>query len=131
MPTKILIIDDDLAFLDSMKRMLRKHRNTYEVSTSNRPKRAKRIIQDQNIEILVTDIYMPDIDGMQLIKELHKIHPELRIIAISGGSARYSNSFLEMTKFLGAGCTLAKPFSEDELLAALQTVNERPTQQSS
>ena len=59
---------------------------------------------------------MPEIEGIELIMSLRKSHPELPIIAISGGSRKVDTRYLSSAKKLGAFATLEKPFDEQELL---------------
>jgi YesN/AraC family two-component response regulator len=78
-------------------------------------------------DIIITDIVMPDKEGLETIRELRSLHPKARIIAISGGGAGRANQYLEMAKRLGATRTLAKPFSGDEILALIDEVLSEKT----
>jgi CheY-like chemotaxis protein len=71
-------------------------------------------------DLVVTDIVMPEMDGIELIGELRRRYPETRIIAMSGGGERFpTHDGLVIAKRLGAGVTLNKPFGADEILSAV------------
>jgi CheY-like chemotaxis protein len=71
-------------------------------------------------DALITDIFMPGTDGLEVIRACRAEYPQLKIVAISGGGEQLSASFaLDMAGSLGADHVLAKPFSREELMAAL------------
>ncbi|MCH8237326.1 MAG: response regulator [Proteobacteria bacterium] len=67
-------------------------------------------------DLVITDIIMPEKEGVETIVELKQLHPSLKIIAISGGGRTRNMDFLKLAKQFGADSILAKPFSEDELM---------------
>ena len=67
-------------------------------------------------DVVITDILMPDKEGIETILELRRLYPKIRIIAISGGGRTGNKDFLRTAKHLGADRTLAKPFGLAELL---------------
>lgn len=67
-------------------------------------------------DIIITDIIMPEKEGIETIIELKRDHPETKIIAISGGGRTRNLDFLDLAKRYGADAILAKPFSEQELI---------------
>jgi YesN/AraC family two-component response regulator len=71
-------------------------------------------------DLLITDIIMPDQEGIGLIMSLRQKHKALKILAISGGGRLSHTDYLQMAERLGANATLAKPFRRDALLAAVQ-----------
>ncbi len=71
------------------------------------------------VDLVITDIVMPGKEGIELIVELRQLHPQLKILAMSGGGRIGSKDYLRIAKFLGASVVLAKPFSSAELLAAI------------
>ncbi|MBN2420033.1 MAG: response regulator [Deltaproteobacteria bacterium] len=122
MKKRILIIDDEPAILYAMKRDLRVAMDEYEVYTSLKSEEAAQCIDKYAIDVLITDIYMPGKEGIELIAELHKKYPLLKIIAMSGGGRIGKTSCLEIAKMIGASYSLKKPFSREELLLAIKTV---------
>jgi len=68
---------------------------------------------------VITDLIMPEKEGLETITELRERHPGIKIIAMSGGGRLNNDDYLYMARKFGAACTLAKPFSREELKAAL------------
>lgn len=73
-------------------------------------------------DVVITDILMPDMEGIETILELRRQHPAIRIIAISGGGRTGNKDFLRTAHHLGADRTLAKPFGLAELLTLVREV---------
>jgi len=111
---KILLVDDDELVRYVISKVLRKAE--HEVLEAENGKQALKILINENVDILITDIIMPEIEGIELIMRLKKSHPDLPIIAISGGSRMVDTGYLSSAKSLGAFATLEKPFDEQELL---------------
>ena len=75
--------------------------------------------KQQPPDILITDILMPDKDGLEIIRELHIDYPKVKILAITGGGATGSLDFLPQAKAFGAHATLHKPFMRHDLIDSL------------
>lgn len=73
-------------------------------------------------DVVVTDIIMPRREGLEVIMELRRRHPSIRLIAISGGGRTKSADFLQLAKKLGADATLPKPLDIDELERTVRSV---------
>ena len=71
------------------------------------------------VDLVITDIVMPGKEGIEVITELRRRHPQLKILAISGGGRVGSKDYLSIATFLGAAKVLEKPFSNAELRAAI------------
>lgn len=121
MKKRILIIDDEPSLLKSMERDLRKLHDKYEVYTNSDSDEAVKLIDEKNIDLLITDIYMPGKEGLELIAEVNEKYPLLKIIAMSGGGSLDRNTCLEVAEKFGASCSLNKPFSRDELIYAIES----------
>jgi CheY-like chemotaxis protein len=67
-------------------------------------------------DLIVTDIVMPNMEGLEVILALRKSHPAIPIIAVSGGGALKDQDYLDFAAKLGAAATLTKPFRREELL---------------
>jgi len=116
---RILVIDDNKDILDLTSEWIRAA--GHDVIVADSAKGGLTHLKDSGIDVLLTDILMPDMDGIEIIKGLRKSHPDLWIVAISGGGNKLSaNAALSMSQAFGADRTLYKPFRQKELLAAIQ-----------
>ncbi len=112
---RILVIDDD----DQLRQMIRQilERSHYDVLDAPNGKEGIAIYRRDNPDLVITDIFMPEKEGLETIRELRREYPEVKIIAISGGSPKTEGfSSLQFAIGFGALKTLAKPFSRDQLL---------------
>jgi CheY-like chemotaxis protein len=81
---------------------------------------ATGLLRRQHFDLVITDILMPDGDGLELILDLKQAHASIRILAISGGGRHMqAGDCLKMAKNLGADALLFKPFTREQLLAAV------------
>ena len=119
MKTRILIIDDEAPVRDMLRQMLEKE--GYEVVEAPEGNAGIRLFRDNPTDLVITDILMPDKEGIETILELQKTFPQVKIIAISGGG-RIKLNVLPVAKAFGALRTLAKPFERKELLEAVRAV---------
>jgi CheY-like chemotaxis protein len=81
---------------------------------------ALRVLDTLNVDVVVTDIFMPDEDGIELIQDLRRTRPSLPIVAITGGGAHHDTTALRVAAALGAGALLLKPIESEDLVAAIQ-----------
>ncbi len=114
---RILVIDDE-AELRIMLRQMLEHAG-HEVSEADNGAVGIEIYQRDTPDLIITDIIMPEKEGVETIIELRRADPALPIIAISGGGRLDATDFLSMAKKLGARHTLTKPFRRDQLLKAV------------
>ena len=117
---KILLVDDNDTFRDMVDQMLR--RAGYEVIGARDGKEALQLYDAQTVNLVVADLIMPDMEGIQLIMELRRRDAGVKIIAMSGGGRNSPEDYLPVARALGAVHTLAKPFSSDELSGAIQSI---------
>lgn len=117
--TRILVIDDDATILGVLVEMLTDA--GYEVAAASDGKVGVRLFRQAPFDLVVTDLLMPEKDGLEVIIELRKDFPKVKFITLSGGSV-YGYSSLETSRTLGAARALRKPFREDELLDAVREV---------
>ena len=116
---KILIIEDDRQFRDMLSWML--ETAGYEVETAVDGAEGVKSFAQSPTDLVITDILMPEKEGVETIQELKSSNPNLPSIAISGGSANISSSFgLDLAATVGADRVLRKPFSRGEILLAVQ-----------
>ena len=103
----ILIIDDDNQFREMLRQMI--ERDGYEVIEASDGKEGIALYRKNPTDLIITDLIMPEKDGIETIQELKKDFPEIKIIAISGGGRLGPNDYLQLAKMLGAQRTLTKP----------------------
>lgn len=116
--TRILIIEDERQVRDVLKQMLEK--TGYEVDTAEDGRKGLERFRKHPAELVITDILMPNKNGLETIEELIGLNPELPIIAISGGGPGEKAQFaLDVAKMCGAVRVLAKPFSRKEILETI------------
>jgi len=120
---RILIVDDDQAVRMAI-RVLLEHEG-FEVVVAESGRRAIEAVDGAAFDLVIVDIFMPGMDGLETIKAFHRCAPGLPIIAISGFLFRDSTGpapdFLGMATKLGAAFSLQKPFRPAELLKAVGT----------
>lgn len=112
---RILVVDDDQGIRSYLRRKLADA--GHEVSEAENGLAAARIMRDDRFTLVITDIIMPEKEGIETIMEFRKKYPEIKIIAMSG-----KGNFLKMAQHLGADATLAKPFDFDDVLRAVASL---------
>ena len=119
----ILIIDDDEQVRLVLQKML--VRAGYEVVSAANGKQGIRIFNENPTDLVITDILMPVMPGSRLISILREEHPNVKIIAISGGgSMNQPEGFLNLASDLGAHQILTKPIKFEDLIAAVEAALE-------
>jgi DNA-binding response OmpR family regulator len=117
---RILLVDDD----DSFRKMLRLSliRMGHDVAEARDGKEAVRLINEGPPDIMITDLVMPEKEGLETIDEVRRQYPGMKIIAMSGGGRVNASDYLKIARAMGADQVLAKPFSIDEITATLASV---------
>jgi DNA-binding response OmpR family regulator len=116
---RILVIDDDENVRDILRRMLT--RQGYEVEEAENGERGLRLYRERRADLVITDIVMPEKEGLETIMEMRQEDPEALIIVVSGGGERGSvGDYLFAAREFGARYTFEKPIPKDELLAAVR-----------
>ncbi|ETW95744.1 MAG: hypothetical protein ETSY2_47630, partial [Candidatus Entotheonella gemina] len=121
--TRILFVDDEPNLLNGLQRLLRPMREQWEMYFATNGREAMELMQDTPCEVVVTDLFMPEQEGLETIMALRLKHPDTKIVAISGGG--YQSKFvrvLDIATKLGANSTLQKPFSSQQMIHVLQEV---------
>ena len=112
-------MDDDADMRLSMKLLL--ERAGYEVGTAPTGNRALELQRQAPCDVLITDIFMPDVDGLETIARFKREFPSVRIIAISGGTKNImGGKYLSLANIVGADASLPKPFEKTALLEVLR-----------
>jgi CheY-like chemotaxis protein len=122
---RILIIEDDEEIRDLLERLLT--REGYAVSAAANGKQGVVAFRADPFDMVITDIIMPEKDGIEAIMDLKRERPDLKLIAISGGGRADPENYLHSAQLLGANRTLRKPFTNDAILAAVKELfNQGP-----
>jgi CheY-like chemotaxis protein len=119
MPTILLIEDDDLV-RKAIATMLAGR--GYTVTEATDGDKGIRLFHTQPTDLVITDLVMPNKEGMETIMELRRDYPGLGIIAMTGHAEGIAPVYLKIAGALGANCTLRKPFDLPTLLAAVKKV---------
>src|SRR5260370_1226694 len=114
---KILLIDDDKLVLYTLSRILRGNGDT--VVTAANGDQGMALFRRERPEVVITDIVMPEQEGLDTIVQIRRDCPEAKIIAISGGLRQGNHDVLSMAASLGADEVIAKPFEPADLLGRL------------
>lgn len=122
--TKILIVDDEELVLEMLVQMLK--REGYEVEGASNGKEALKKINLNKPDLVITDLIMPEKEGLELIKDLRGSYNELKILAISGGNRHIDPmGQLKVAKFLGADASLSKPLDRKDFLSTIKNLLEQ------
>jgi DNA-binding response OmpR family regulator len=117
MMARILIIEDDNEVREYLESVI--SRAGYEVISAENGKEGVELFATQPADLVVTDIIMPEKDGIETIMDLRRANPGLKVIAISGGGRSEPENYLHSARLLGANRTMKKPFTNQEMLAAI------------
>ena len=126
---KILVVDDEPLICEMLDVFL--SRAGHDVCTASNGEEATKVVKKTEIDLVITDIVMPERDGIETIIQLRKDYPDLSIIAISGGPRVGNCDFLAMAGKLGACETLHKPLDSDQLLLAVEKCLAKGCQEQS
>jgi YesN/AraC family two-component response regulator len=115
---RILIIDDDFHVRNMLERLLRKA--GYDSQLAENGAEAVKMHRENPMDLVITDIIMPEKEGLEIITEFRRDCPAVKLIAISGGGRIGPANYLKMAKLLGAERTFAKPVDTSQLLSAIE-----------
>ena len=115
---RILVIDDDDTLRAILKRLF--YTAGYEVAVAEDGMAGIRIQQIEPFDLVMTDLVMPEKEGLEVIMEIRKKYPDTKIIAMSGGGRIHPDQYLELARNLGAQRVFSKPFKANEVLAAVR-----------
>jgi CheY-like chemotaxis protein len=124
MSARILVVDDDENICRVVQRML--SAAGYDVDVANNGQDALSKLTPE-VNLVLSDVLMPEMDGIEMIMRLRKEAPDAKIISMSGGGIQDKVHVLEIAQRLGAERTLSKPFSREDLIGTVQEVlGEQP-----
>jgi DNA-binding NtrC family response regulator len=115
----ILVVDDEENVLLSVQKVILSKYPDYKIDLVNSPAQALEKIKASRYNLVITDLMMPGIDGLELIKKIRTTAPDLKIMMITG-YATMKTALLAMRE--GASKYISKPFTRDELLQAINAV---------
>jgi len=115
---KILIVDDESEIRQMLKLMLEKE--GYEVSEASNGNEAIEMFNEDPSDLVITDLIMPEKEGLGTIREIRKNNPDVKIIAISGGHRFGLKSYLDASKTFGADMTFQKPLVLKDIREAIK-----------
>jgi DNA-binding NtrC family response regulator len=118
---RILVVDDDAGVRDVLKSML--EMAGYSVSVAENGKEAMRALRVEGADLILTDLVMPEQEGIETIKALRQEYPDLKVIAMSGA---FGGDYLRIAAYLGAHGTLPKPIQMEALLKLVANVLSGP-----
>jgi CheY-like chemotaxis protein len=120
--SRILVVDDDAMIRAALAEML--GRKGHEVVLAQNGTEALARQMEQPAEIMLTDIFMPGMEGLETIKRIRKMFPAVKIVAMTGRVTPDPGvDFLKVAQMLGARQTLRKPFTAAQLVAALAQIS--------
>lgn len=114
-----LVIDDDAQVRELVCVMLK--RAGYDIVSAKDGREGLETCKAKRPDVVVTDIFMPHQDGIDVLREIKSLPMPPRVVVISGGSPRMQLDFLQIAQKLGADSVLHKPFTRDQLLEAVAT----------
>jgi len=118
----ILVVDDEPMIRDGLKVAL--EMEGHRAITACDGNEAIKLAVERNPQLIITDIIMPESDGIEVICTMKERNPEIKILAISGGGRISANDHLKIAKQLGATGVLAKPFTTEDLICEINKLFE-------
>lgn len=121
----ILVIDDEDLIRDAVRQSLEHHGHT--VTTAENGRKGLALYDPATIDLVLTDLIMPEKEGLETIMELRAKYPRVKIVAMSGGGRNSPRDYLLMARQLGATGVLAKPFSIEALIQVVdEALGQKP-----
>jgi DNA-binding response OmpR family regulator len=114
----ILVIDDDEIIRSLLRDLL--ERDGYDVMEAENGKTGLKLVRENGADLVITDLIMPEREGIETIRELRRDFSDVKIIAISGGGTIGPETYLQMAKSMGAHRVFGKPFNLEEMSEAIR-----------
>lgn len=121
--TKVLVIEDDTLTRVTLCRIFDKM--GYATSEACNGMMGMKLFRQEKPQIIVTDLLMPDKEGLETISEIRAADGDVKIIAMSGGGSTQNFGFLELARKFGADFTLQKPFRPDDILNLMEKLSHK------
>jgi len=117
-PAEVLLVDDDVQLASTLAELLRRH--GYVVTLAHHGRAAMDYVTRHRVALVISDIFMPEADGLELLNLMRRLTPRPPVLAMSGTTDNRLASMLKVAKGLGAVRTIAKPFESAQLLRMVQ-----------
>ena len=117
---RVLVVDDDAGMRNFLRMLL--ELEGYEIATAVDGIEALEAQRQDPAAIILTDIFMPEAEGMETIVQLRKEFPDAKIIVMSGGGSYRGVDYLALARELGAAKALKKPFAPQDLIDAMREI---------
>lgn len=115
---RILVIEDHSDFRDTLSAMLRSA--DHDVRSGSNGREALEMLTSDAFDVLVMDVLMPEVDGIEVLRAIEKLPFRPPVVAISGGGILPASLALSLASALGASAVLFKPFYRQELIEAIE-----------
>jgi CheY-like chemotaxis protein len=115
---RILVVDDDQKLRAAIRRMLEPE--GFEIEEASDGRDAMRAFRARPADLVLCDVFMPEKDGLEVLRELAPEFSGARMVAVSGGGFRGTMNLLPVAQYLGAAAVLYKPFERAELLTVVR-----------
>ena len=126
--TRVLVVDDDARVRTTARALL--EAAGFKVVEAESGGAALRVLSSEDVEVVLTDIFMPDTDGIELIHALRRQSPDLPIVAMSGGGYDDGKDVLSVARLFGAAGIVQKPLTQRKLVGAIRRAIGPPRDRS-
>jgi len=117
---RILIVDDETVYRDRLRSVL--ERTGHSVAEAESGGEALKIVESEPIDLVITDVVMPDVDGFELVRKLKRDYPDIEAIVLSSSDYSQDEVFLRVARLLGAAGAFKKSVTGTTLLRVIDTV---------
>jgi len=123
-PLHVLVVDDHRDVCEFVAFGLRSA--GFDVETASNGREAIACQERHAADVVITDIFMPDMDGLEAIQCIKRLFPRTRIVAMSSRAGAHRPDYLWVARQIGADATLSKPFGTEDLLALVRKLDAAP-----
>jgi len=122
---RVLVVDDESQMREVLCQALKRRGHSVDQAADGH--QALQRLAEYQPDLVITDLVMPEMEGIETIQALRRKCPAIPIIAISGGGRLEPENYLSMAELIGADRTFAKPFRLEEILTAVRELTEKTT----
>ena len=114
---RVLVVDDNDEIRGFIRRIL--EASGHVVIEAGNGREAMKLAKESPVDVVITDVFMPEFDGLEMMRSLRKLQPHLKVIAVSGGGSMGNMDILHAAKLFGAYRVFTKPFASRDLVNAV------------